>query len=72
MARADRVLRRHLRVRHLITTKSGQTWSAVVMDVDERTISLVDTEAVESDGTRTRADGTVFLPRADVAYMQVV
>lgn len=68
--RPDRILKSYRRDKFLITTKPGQTWSAVVMDVDERTLFLLDAEAVAPDGTRTKADGQVFLPRADVAYMQ--
>lgn len=70
MARADRILKSYRRDKFLITTKPGQTWSAVVMDVDDRTLSLLDVEVVAPDGTRTKADGQIFLPRADVAYMQ--
>lgn len=68
--RPDRILKSYIRQSFLITTFSGQTWSAVVMDADERTLSLLDAELVSTDGSRTKADGQVFLPRADVAYMQ--
>lgn len=68
--RPDRILKSYIRQTFLITTHSGQTWSAVVMDADERTLSLLDVEVVAPDGTRTKADGQVFLPRADVRYMQ--
>lgn len=70
MARPDRIVRPYLRTRFLITTKQNQTWDAVLMDIDERSLSLADTELVHADGTRTKADGQVFLPRVDVAYMQ--
>jgi hypothetical protein len=70
MARPDRVVRSHLRTRFLITTHQNKTWDAVLMDADERSLLLADTELVNADGTRTKADGQVFLPRSDVAYMQ--
>jgi small nuclear ribonucleoprotein (snRNP)-like protein len=70
MARSDRIVRRYLRTKFLITMKNGQTWSAVLMEVDEHSLSLADTEFINPDGTRTPAEGQVFLPRADVAYMQ--
>lgn len=68
--RADRVLRKYLRTRFLITTKAGQTWDGLVLEVDDRTIALTDVESIGADGTRTTAAGQVFIPRGDVAYMQ--
>ena len=68
--RADRILRKHLRTRFIITTKAGQTWDGLVLDADDRIIILADVESVGSDGTRTSAAGQVFIPRPDVAYMQ--
>lgn len=69
MPRSDRLVKRYLRSRFLITTPN-QTWDAVLMEVDDRSLLLVDAELVSADGTRTKADGQVFVPRADVAYMQ--
>lgn len=70
MARADRLVRQYLRDRFVITTKSGVTWSALLLDVDQTSLLLGDVEQIATDGTATKADGQVFLPRADVAYMQ--
>lgn len=70
MARPDRLIRQYLRDRFVITTKSGETWSAILLDADQNTLILADVEAVAPDGSATKADGQVFLPRADVAYMQ--
>lgn len=68
--RSDRVLRKYLRTRFLVTTKSGQTWDGLVVEVDDRIICLADVESVSPSGDRTTAVGQVFIPRADVAYMQ--
>lgn len=70
MARADRVVRQYLRTRFVITMKPGQTWSGVLLEADDRTLRLSDARLINSDGTETSADGHVFLPRGDVAYMQ--
>lgn len=70
MARRDRLVRQHLRTRFLVTAKSGQTWNAVLLDADDRSVILTDVESVGPDGTRTSVVGQVFLPRDDIAYMQ--
>lgn len=71
MARADRLVKATLRRKLLITTKDGHTWRAVLMDADANTLSLLEVEHIASDGTATKADGQVLLPRGDVAYMQI-
>lgn len=70
--RPDRIVRRHVRTKFLITMKDGSTWRGVLMEADELTLSLFDAEALGADGTPTPADNQVLLPRGDVAYMQIV
>lgn len=70
--RRDRIMRGYLRHRVIVTMKNDATWDGVVMDADDRTISLHDVSAVQSDGTRISADGDVLLNRADIAYSQFV
>lgn len=70
MARPDRIIRTHLRQRFVITDKTGQTWRGVLLDADPTTLVLADAEAIAHDGSATKADGTIYLPRSDVAYMQ--
>lgn len=71
MARVDRIVRASLRRKLLITTKDGHTWRAVLMEADANTLSLLEAEHISSDGTATKADGQVLVPRGDVAYMQI-
>lgn len=71
MARADRIVKQHLRTKFLITLKTGTTWSGLLVDADASTLQLIDAEVFDADGTSTKADGRVFLPRADLAYMQL-
>jgi hypothetical protein len=70
MARADRVVKQYLRTRFTITSKAGQTWSGVLLEIDGHTLRLSEVRLINPDGTETSADGHVFLPRGDVAYMQ--
>lgn len=68
--RPDRVVKSSLRSRFLITLKSGLTWDGVLYEADLNTLVLRDAAAIQADGSKTVADSEVFLPRADVAYMQ--
>jgi small nuclear ribonucleoprotein (snRNP)-like protein len=68
--RADRIVRRLLRTEFVVTMKSGQTWQGVLTEADEHSLALMAVSEIALDGTRTPADGQVFLPRRDVAYMQ--
>lgn len=68
--RADRVVKQYLRTRFGVTMKSGQTWSGVLLEADALTLRLSEARLINPDGTETAADGSVLLPRADVAYMQ--
>lgn len=70
MGRADRVVRQHLRTTFTVTMKSGRTWRGVLLDADANTLRMADSRLINPDGGETEADGQVFLPRADVDYMQ--
>jgi hypothetical protein len=70
--RTDRVVKQYLRTRFGITMKSGATWSGVLLEADAQTLRISDARLINPDGTETAADGNVFLPRADVAYLQHV
>jgi hypothetical protein len=68
--RADRVVKQYLRTRFGVTMKSGATWTGVLVEADDRTLRLTEARLVNPDGSETAADGSVFLPRSDVAYLQ--
>jgi hypothetical protein len=70
MMRPDRIVQQQLRTRFIITMKSGQTWSALLISADRNTLHLAEASAITPGGDATPADGQIFLPRADVAYMQ--
>lgn len=63
-------MRRLLREQFVVTMKSGDTWSGVLVEADEHTLSMLHVQKVQPDGTSVSADGQMFLPRSDVAYMQ--
>lgn len=70
MARPDRLLRELLRHRFVVTLKNGGgTFDGVLDNHDERTLEFVDAHAITSAG-RTEVDGRLYLPRADIAYLQ--
>lgn len=65
----DRLLHRTLRERFVVTMKSGATFDGLLADVDGRTIVLVKASALDENG-RHRVDGSLYLPRSDVDYLQ--
>lgn len=70
MARPDRLVRRALRTRYLITTTSEETFDGVLVDADDRHLVLADTDAIARNNDRTRVDGHLWVPRSTVKYMQ--
>lgn len=67
--RRDRVLRKHLRERFVVTLLSGETFDGLLDRWDESTLEFVDAFAV-TERNRVEVDGRLFLARARVAYMQ--
>lgn len=69
MKRADRLLRKSIRTRFLVTTTDGEAFEGLVFDVDAENVVLCDVEAV-TEAERTKVDGHLWIPRPRVAYMQ--
>lgn len=68
--RRDRLLRRAVRERFVITTHTGATFEGLLDQIDGRTVTLVDAGALDERGGRRPIDGRLFLDRAQIAYMQ--
>jgi small nuclear ribonucleoprotein (snRNP)-like protein len=68
--RRDRLLREALRERFVVTLTSGETFDGLLDETDESTVTLVDADALAGDGSSTKVDGALYLPRARIAYMQ--
>lgn len=68
--RRDRLLRQMLRERFIVTLKSGDTFDGLLDDQDESTVELLDPHVVGPDGKLTAVDGRLYLPRAEIAYLQ--
>lgn len=65
----DRLIRRTLRERFVVTMKSGATFEGLLAEVDDRTVVLVNASALDENG-RHRVDGSLYLPRSEVDYLQ--
>ena len=65
----DRLIRKTLRTRFLVTLRSGETFEGLLLEADERTVVLVDAFGVDGS-SRVKVDGSLYLPRGEVAYMQ--
>ena len=66
------VLRDVLRERVIVTMKSGEAFDGVLMAADDRAWELVNAKAlgVGERGADVPVDGSVILPRDNVAYCQ--
>ena len=69
MARPDRLIRQALRDRFVVTMRSSETFEGLLLEADEKTVRLVDAYALEG-AARHQVDGDLYLPRAEVSYMQ--
>ena len=69
MAARDRLVRRSLRERFVVTMRSGEAFEGLLLEVDDRTLVLADGHVLTGNA-RHAADGLLYLPRLEVAYMQ--
>lgn len=69
MARPDRLIRQALRERFVVTMHSKEAFDGLLLEADEKTVRLTDAYALDG-ATRVRVDGDLYLPRAEVSYMQ--
>lgn len=72
MARADRLVKSLTRSRFLVTMTDGAAFTGVLWAADPTTLHLKAPAAVQPDGTKVKADSDVLVPRARVAYMQLL
>ncbi len=68
MGSRDRLVRKSLRERFVVTLVSGETFEGLLLDADDKTLTLADAYAL-SGRDRVKVDGTLYLPRP-IAYMQ--
>lgn len=67
--RRDRLIRQALRERFVITMTTGETFDGLLDEVDDKSVHLIDAHAVDGSN-RVKVDGSLYLPRDHVAYMQ--
>lgn len=65
----DRLLKQVLHERFIVTPTEGPLFSALLVDVDEKSLRFVDVSVLES-GVERPAQGELFIARSNVAYMQ--
>lgn len=70
MSAPDKLLRKHLRERYLITLVDGSGFDGLIVDADWTHLVLADVEQIDPAGNRVKADGTVWVPRQRIDYMQ--
>lgn len=70
MARQDRLVRQSLRERYLLTLDTRECFDGLLLDIDEAYLTLGDAFSVAPNGDRINVDGTLWIPRHRVVYMQ--
>lgn len=66
---ADRLLKRLLRERFLLTLRNGEGFEGLLVAVDERTFHLANAAQVTKT-SRVEVAGDLYIPRSDVLYLQ--
>lgn len=67
--RKDRLLKKMLLERFVVTLRSGESFDGLLADADTKTIRLVSSYAL-SGKDRVSVDGELFIPRDEVIYLQ--
>lgn len=67
---ADRLLAAALRERFIVTLHDESAFDGLLIDVDEKTLILVQATTLNAGGGRVGVDGALYLERSRVAYMQ--
>lgn len=66
--RLDRLVRKELRRRCVVTCKNDDVFTGVLFDADDRAVVLVDAVTPAGD----KVDGQLLILRADVAFVQLL
>lgn len=67
--RKDRLLRKMILERFIVTLRSGESFDGLLADADTKTIRLVSSYAL-SGKDRVSVDGELFIPRNEITYLQ--
>lgn len=67
--RKDRLLRKMILERFIVTLRSGESFDGLLADADTKTIRLVSSFAL-SGKDRVSVDGELFIPRSEITYLQ--
>lgn len=72
MARRDRLIREAERQTFIVTTTDEETYSGILYDWDESHFVFADAEMIAANKDRLKIDGSLWLPRTRIKYMQAV
>lgn len=67
--RKDRILKKLILERFIVTLRTGETFDGLLADADTKTIRLVSSYAL-SGKDRVSVDGELFIPRDEITYLQ--
>lgn len=67
----DRLMRKALREKFIVSLRGGEAFEGLLVEADSKTFVLVNAWAIDGSN-RVSVDGQLYLPRAEVMYMQRV
>lgn len=67
----DRIIRKYVRDRMVVTPKDGVIFSGILLEADGKAFCFADINVIDQNGSRS-APGELWIDRANVAYMQRV
>lgn len=70
MGRGDKLIRSVLRERFIFTLRNGASFDGLLVEADEKSFRLANASAVDGNKPSQPVDGELFIPRAEVVYMQ--
>jgi len=53
----------------VVTLRNGAAFDGLLVDADDKTVRLVDATGIDGRN-RVKVDGEMFIPRAEIVYMQ--
>ncbi len=65
----DRILRRMIHDRFIVSLANGESFDGLLIDVDESVVRLANADVI-SKTSRVSVDGDLYIPRSDILYMQ--
>lgn len=65
----DRLVRKALRERFVVTLRGGESFDGLLVEADAKTFRFANASAIDGH-VHVKVDGDLFIPRSEVTYLQ--